>query len=261
MKKYWAIARAELLDALQEKGEVFIWMLLGIIPIFVMGSVWLNSYRQVTALNLSQLVSYYIVAVALGWITEFWFDEYLHDEIRTGEFSRFLIRPLRFPLAFIFQNLGRKLFSIPVFLLPAFIVITRVFHQHLVLPEKMSVLLFAVSVVIAYGIRYALSTLAAAGGFWWEQAGALVHLRWILEVIAGGYMLPISLYPDWLRIIPRALPFQYIYYYPVSIFTGAIGLNEALTSIGFGAIWLVVLIGLSEYVWRSGVKHYTGVGG
>lgn len=74
-------------------------------------------------------------------------------------------------------------------------------------------------------------------------------------------MLPISLYPDWLKFIPNSLPFQYIFYYPVSIFTGAIGLNEALTSIGFGAIWMVILILLSEYVWRLGIKRYTGVGG
>lgn len=261
MRKYLALARAELLDAIQEKGEVLVWMLISVIPVFVMASVWLANSHQVKSLNLSQLVTYYVVVTALGWVTEFWFDEHLHNEIRTGEFSRFLLKPLRFPQAFIFQNLGRKLFSITTFLIPTITLVTVMFKRYLIAPTASSLSIFIIAMIISYGIRYTLSTLAASGGFWWEQAGALVHLRWMMEILAGGYMLPISLYPDWLTFIPKSLPFQYIYYIPVSIFTGAISIGDTYKYLFFGSFWLIVLLILSEWVWRLGVKRYSGVGG
>lgn len=260
MKKYLAIARAELLDALQEKGEILIWVLLSIIPALIMSSVWLANANQVTVLTLSQLVTYYIVASAISWITEFWFDEYIHEEIRTGEFSRFLLKPIAFPFAFIFQNIGRKIFSIPIFLIPTVLFISLLFRQQLIFPQQKSLLLFAGALCVTFGIRFALSTLAAAGGFWWEHASALTHLRWVLEIVAGGYLLPISLYPSWMQEFPKLLPFQYIYYFPISIFTGTIPDNQIISGMIIGIIWMIFLIFLSKWVWRLGIKKYSAVG-
>lgn len=261
MKKYLALTKAEWLDALQEKGEVIVWMLISVIPVFVMAAVWLSNQQQVRVLNLSQLITYYIVVIALGWATEFWFDEHVHDEIRTGEFSQYLVKPLHFPRAFIFQNLGRKLFSVIILLLPAITAIALIFRQHLITPNRTAVMIFMVSIFISYGIRYSLSVLVAATGFWWEQASALVHLRWVLEILAGGYMLPISLYPEWLTFIPNSLPFQYIYYVPVSIFTGAIGVESTFNYLLRSVVWLIGLLIFSGWIWRRGVRHYSGVGG
>lgn len=260
MRKYVAIGRAELLDALQEKGEVFIWMLLAIIPVFVMSSVWIANKQYLTTLSLPQIITYYIVTVAFGWVTEFWFDENLHDEVRTGQFSRFLLRPLHLPFAFIFQNIGRKLFSIPVFLTPSIILISLLLRDQLVTPQKLSLVLFLVFTFIAFFIRYSFSVLAASGAFWWEHAAALVHLRWVLEIIAGGYLLPLSLYPSWLRVISESLPFQFAYYVPVSIFTNAISPHQASWILVKGIVWLGILIAISEWIWRKGVRRYSAVG-
>lgn len=260
MRKYFALARAEMLDAVQEKAEVLIWMLITVIPVFVMASVWIANRYQVAGLNLSQLVTYYLVAVFLGWITEFWFDEHMGEEIRTGGFSRFLLRPLKFPLAFIFQNLGRKMFSIPIFLAPTGIMIFLLFKNHLVFPGRAGLLIFIAAALVSFGIRFSISVLAASGAFWWEQSSALVHLRWVFEVLAGGYMLPISLYPDWLQFIPRSLPFQFIYYVPVSVWSSAISPSAAASMLLPGLIWFVVLLIAGHWLWSKGVKQYCAVG-
>jgi len=260
MQKYLALARAEMLDAIQEKAEVLIWMLIAVIPVFVMSSVWMTNQHQVAVLNLSQLITYYIVAVFLGWITEFWFDEHMGENIRTGGFSRFLLRPLTLPFAFIFQNLGRKMFGIPTFVIPTALIIFLLFKDHLVFPNRAGFLIFTAAALISFGIRFAISVLVASGAFWWEQSSALVHLRWVFEVLAGGYMLPISLYPDWLQFIPRSLPFQFIYYVPVSIWNGAISPRDAIFILPYGLIWLSVLLITSHLMWVKGVKQYSAVG-
>ena len=260
MRKYLALAHAEMLDAVQEKAEVFIWMLITVIPVFVMTSVWTTNQYQVAGLNISQLITYYLIVVFLSWVTDFWFDEHMGEEIRTGGFSRFLLRPLTFPFAFIFQNLGRKMFSIPIFLIPTALVISLLFKDHFIFPNRTSFLIFVAAALVSFGIRFTMSVFAASGAFWWEQSSALIHLKWVLEVLAGGYMLPISLYPDWLQFIPRSLPFQFIYYVPVSVWNGTISPSAAASMLLTGFIWFIILLIASSWLWNKGVKQYSAVG-
>jgi len=261
MRKYLALARAALLDAVQEKAEIMIWVLLDALPVFIMASLWLSNRTQVTIMSISQLITYYIIAMIIGRLTEFFFDEDMGELVRTGEFSKYLLKPLRFPAAFIPQTFGRKLFSGFVMITPIVAVIGIFFRQYLVFPSKIQLLLFLLSLIITLGIRYSLSTLAAAGAFFWEQSGALTHVRWVLEIVAGGYILPLSFYPSWLRIIPESLPIKYIYYVPISIYTGIFDNKTALSTLAIGTLWLPVMIFAAHWVWRKGITRYSGVGG
>jgi len=261
MRKYIALARAALLDAVQEKAEIMIWVLLDTIPVFIMVPLWLANQEKLPVMTISQIVTYYVVVMIIGRVTEFYFDEEMSDQVRSGEFSKFLLRPLRFPFAFIPQTFGRKLFSGVTMIIPMLIIIIGVFHRYLVIPTLPGLLFFIPSLFITIGIRYTLSALAAVGAFFWEQSEALTHARWILEIVAGGYMLPLSLYPEWLRIIPDSLPFKYVYYVPVSIFTGAFDLRTTFINLMGGAIWLVILLVLTRWTWKKGLIRYSGVGG
>ena len=261
MRKYMALARVAFLDAIQEKAEIAIWVLLDIIPVFTMGSLWLANRTSMTTMNISQLVTYYIMVMIVGRVTEFYFDEDMSDMVRTGDFSKFLLKPLRFPFAFIPQMMGRKLFSGIIILIPLVGAIVLFFYQYIVFPHGIQLFLFFCSLFLTLGIRYALSTFAAAGAFFWEQANALTHARWMLEIVLGGYSLPLSLYPSWLRIIPESLPIKYIYYIPVSIFTGAIDVRTAFSTLSVGILWTVVMVACSQWVWKKGVIRYSGVGG
>lgn len=261
MRKYVALARIAFLEAIQEKAEIMIWVLLDIIPVFVMGSLWLSNRTSVTTMSISQLITYYIMVMIIGRVTEFFFDEDMSDLVRTGEFSKYLLKPLRFPFAFIPQMMGRKLFSGIMILIPIVGVVVLFFRQYLVFPHGIQLMLFLFSILLTFGIRYALSTLAASGAFFWEQAEALTHARWILELTIGGYLLPFSLYPSWLRVIPESLPIKYVYYVPVSIFTGSFDINSALSTLGAGIVWTIAMIVFAQWVWKKGVIRYSGVGG
>lgn len=261
MKKYLALARAALLEAIQEKAEIFIWVLLDTIPVFIMGSLWLANREKLTIMTISQIVTYYVMVMIIGRLTEFYFDEEMSDQVRSGEFSKFLLRPLRFPFAFIPQTFGRKLFSGVTMVIPMLIAVVLIFHQYLVVPDSAMFLFFLLSLAITVGIRFTLSALAAAGAFFWEQAEALTHARWALEIVAGGYALPLSFYPGWLRWIPELLPFQFAYYVPVSIFTGAISPEETIRKLTLGFLWLILLLVLSTRLWKSGIRRYSSVGG
>ncbi len=261
MRKYLALARAALLESIQEKAEIFIWVVLEAVPVFIMGSLWLANQQHLVTINISQIITYYLIVMIISRLTEFYFDMNFSDMVRTGEFSKYLLKPIRFPFAFIPQALGEKVVGGLILPLAMFIPLVIIFKENLIFPKPSGLLLFLVSLILTLGIRYSLSVLAGAGAFFWERSEALTHARWMLEMIAGGYLLPLSLYPSWARNIPEFLPFKYIYYVPVSIFTGIIELNAALTSLLIGVIWLIAMILFSQWIWRKGIIRYSGVGG
>ncbi|MBI2309667.1 ABC-2 family transporter protein [Candidatus Collierbacteria bacterium] len=260
MRKYWALARAELLDAIQEKEEIFIWIIIEAIPVFVMGSLWLANQKSLVRVSISEMVTYYLVVMVTARLTEFYFDEYVQEDIRDGTFARYLIKPIRSPELFIPVTWGRKLFA-NLILLPIIALMIIGFRQYLVFPDLAGVLLFAAFLFISSFIRYSLSVLVTTGAFYWEQTHSLVHLRWILETVAGGYVLPLIFYPDWLRFIPDSLPFKYIYFVPTAVFTGMITNSEAANNLLPAFLWMIGLLVISHLAWRIGVKRYISVGG
>ena len=254
------MARAELLDAIAEKEEILIWIIIDAIPVFVMGSLWLANSHNLLEVSISEMVTYYLVVMITSRLTEFYFDEYVEDEIRDGTFSRYLLKPLRLPWLFLPVIWGRRLFE-NILLIPVSALIIILFRQYLVIPDLPSLSLFAVFLIIASFIRYSLSVLITTAAFYWEQTYSLVHLRWILEAVAGGYVLPLIFYPEWIRFIPDSLPFKYIFFVPTAVFTGMISVQEAVANLLPALFWMAGLLLLSNLLWKTGVKKYSSVGG
>lgn len=260
MRKYWALARAELLDAVAEKAEILIWIIIDAIPVFVMGSLWLANQQNLLKASISEMVTYYLVVMITSRLTEFYFDEYVQDEIRDGTFARYLLKPLSLPWLFLPVIWGRRLVE-NALLLPVAAVIIVLFRQYLVIPDPYSLFLFAVFLLISSFIRYSLSVLITTAAFYWEQTYSLVHLRWILEAVAGGYVLPLIFYPEGLRFIPDSLPFKYIYFVPTAVFTGMISTSEAAGNLLPALLWMAGLLIVSRLIWGIGIKRYSNVGG
>ncbi|MEK7101364.1 MAG: ABC-2 family transporter protein [Patescibacteria group bacterium] len=262
MKKYLTIAKAEWLDALQNPGEVFIYIVLESIPVFIMGSLWIANKNNLSNLDVSpsQLVTYYFIVLMTSRVIDFYFDETAQVEIRDGTFSKHLLKPFSFPLYLISSNLGGKMFHFFSLYIPVLFLLAFTFKSQIILPSSYNTLFFVISLVLAYFINFAISALTATAAFFWEQSLSLIHANWMLISTAGGYMLPLYLYPNWLQSIFNFLPFKYLYYIPAAIFTNKLNLLEASSSLIYSLIWAVALNIIAYFFWKSGLKRYTSVG-
>jgi ABC-2 type transport system permease protein len=77
---------------------------------------------------------------------------------------------------------------------------------------------------------------------------------------ASGQLVPLWMYPPWLRSIVNALPFKDIYYIPQALYIDAFPgtLLEALRS---QLIWVVVLLGAGRLFWVYVQRRITVQGG
>lgn len=261
MKKYLTIAKAEWLDAIQNYQEIILWIIIESIPIMVMGSLWLSSGKLISGTDISYLVTYYVLVFIISRLTSFYFEQRMQDEIRDGTFSRYLTKPVSIKNFLIWDNLGGKTFNTFFLLMPVLIIFSVLFHKYIVYPRLINLLLFLLDLIIVYFIQFSLSFMVTACSFFIEQAFAVNHLHWMLDAVAGGYMLPLVFYPPLLKNIFGASPFAYVYYHPITIFTGQLPPNAAVIQIFFSIVWAVVLYLVSSFIWNRGLKKYIAVGG
>lgn len=262
MRKYLALARAESLDVLQEKGEMFIWFLLDLIPLLVMGSLWISNGSELLGESgTKMLVTYYFVVLVTSRLTDIWFDGYIQENIRNGQFSKWLLKPLAIPFMYIPDNIGSKLVSVSITLLPTMMLLAVFLGKYLIIPNFQTLFFFGLALVNAYVLKFVLGVFVAATAFFWEQSRAVLHAKWVAETVFGGYILPLSFYPVWLQWLPNILPFKNIYYVPASIYTEVFNIGQAMTALWQGGVWSGILLAVSLWFWKKGIKKYSGVGG
>jgi ABC-2 type transport system permease protein len=74
-------------------------------------------------------------------------------------------------------------------------------------------------------------------------------------------MFPLDLLPAPVFHALKFLPFYYQMYFPAAIFTGRLSFADAESGLGLELGWVLVLLALTEFLWRRGLRRHTAVGG
>jgi ABC-2 type transport system permease protein len=77
----------------------------------------------------------------------------------------------------------------------------------------------------------------------------------------AGSLLPLDFFPLWLRQIAAALPFQGIYYIPLTLVTGLRDYKAVWSQVLLQMFWVVILSVLSYLLWSQAIKRVTIQGG
>ena len=99
-------------------------------------------------------------------------------------------------------------------------------------------------------------------GFWFLEVTSLLYIVMTLNFFISGHMLPLDLLPQpWAGLL-KALPFQYMAYFPAVVFLGKVkgldaGLAPAAASCSGRSFFMVLARGL----YRLGLRRYSAFGG
>lgn len=116
------------------------------------------------------------------------------------------------------------------------------------------------AIVVGTALHFMMITFIELVAFWADNVWSLVVIERFITGLLGGSMLPLSLFPDAVRVVLEWLPFRFLISFPVQCCMGQVT-PEAwgvgmLTALGWtGIFW----IGFRLLWWR-GLLRYTGVG-
>ncbi len=83
----------------------------------------------------------------------------------------------------------------------------------------------------------------------------------LLNFFFSGHMFPIDMLPGVWGTIVKAMPLQYLAYFPAAVFLGKVTGPALWRGLWIELAWVVVFIAASRVVFRLGTRRYSGYGG
>lgn len=239
------------------RAELIFWVLAMSLPIILMG-VW-NQAAQEGDFGLTplQFTRYFIAVFLVRQFTIVWVIWDFEKEVLEGLLSPKLLQPMDPVWHHLAGHLGERVARLPFcFLLMGLFFV--VYPKAVWLPSLGQILITGLAVSCSFLMRFLIQYTFAMLAFWTERASALEEVWFLSYLFLSGLIAPLEVFPPLVRSIALWTPFPYMINFPASILVG-LPVNFGQ---GFGVIlsWFVLAWIVNRWLWRKGLKQYSGMG-
>jgi ABC-2 type transport system permease protein len=252
--KEWAAYRSHILVSLFT-GPVYF-----LVQYFIWKAVY-TGHDVLNGFTFEQILAYYGLATIINYLIMDFADWNLQMLIRTGRFITYILRPLSHRFFAFSQKVGHRILGFWLEFIPVYLLFFFVFHIRLIPARPFW---FFLSLVLSFSIMFFINYCVGIAGFWLTRIAGIMEMFRIMRNLFAGLYIPLSFFPLVIQRFFFFLPFQFIVYTPFRVFLGSYELAGITLSIQWivllQALMLVVVILMSEILWRLGIRRFTGVG-
>jgi ABC-2 type transport system permease protein len=184
----------------------------------------------------------------------------LAERVRTGDVAIDLYRPVGLVGWYLASDLGRAAYHLLTRGLGPTVIGLVVFD--IALPSSVThAVAFAVSLVLAVVVSFAIRFLVASTAFWLLDQSGVKVMSGAFAIFFSGMMLPLVLFPGWLGTLANALPWASYVQVPADIWLGKHSGADLAAALGFQVVWAVVLLAACHAVLRLATRKVVVQGG
>lgn len=251
-------------DVLQYRSEAIVWFLVGIVNPLLYLSFWRGAVRSSSISgfsSLSEVTGYYLILFILGGLIMTHIEEEVaHWDIKEGRLVRFILKPFPYILNKFFLELTWRILMFTVSLL-GILVMILIFGHFLTI----SITLWQLGALVLMSflglmISFIFKMIIGLSALWITEYGGMQQFIFVLTVLFSGTVVPIDMFPSYLKTISSFLPIQYMVYYPVRVLQGKLSADQIVSVISIQILWIALLSFAYKIIWKQGIKRFTGVG-
>lgn len=185
------------------------------------------------------------------------------EEVRDGSIAMRLLKPVSYNSTFLFQELGNKLLTEIVLMVPLVIAVEliRWAISGVFAFAVISFLIYLFSCVLAYLINFFFNICFGFLAFVIKYLWGANMMKNCIVGFLSGTIIPLAFLPKPLETVFSLLPFASLNYTPVMIYMGKYSGLELLWFIGLQLFWVFAFWGLSKLLWSLSVKRLSVQGG
>ncbi len=259
---YVASTKMSLMTQFQYRLQSFLYVIWLVIEPVIYLVVWSTIARSnggsVNGFTPGGFAAYYIVWMLVRQMNIVRASSDWEWRIQRGSLTGELMRPIHPIHNDISEYAGSKVFMILIWL-PIAAALAWAFKPTLH-PTWMQGIVFFLAIWMAFLVRSLLTALLGLVCFWTTRVGAIFDLYFALELLLSGRLVPLPLLPAWAQRIAMFLPFQSMFYFPITSLTGSLSNVELLSGLGIQILWFLVMLALVNVVWRSAIRRFSSVG-
>lgn len=242
---------------LEYRAELFLWALSNSLPLIMMG-VWLKASGSGTFdLQPTDFIRYFLAVFIIRQFITVWVIWDFEKEVVEGRLSPRLLQPIDPVWHHVAGHLSERLARLPFafFLVGLFFLL---YPQAIWLPSWQNILLFGLVLVLAFTLRFLMQYTFALFSFWTERASAIEQFSMLCYLFLSGIIAPLQVFPPLVREVALWTPFPYVVHFPAAILIGLP--QDILRGILVMLAWIVLFFLCNRWLWRKGLKQYSGMG-
>jgi len=253
--------RVSFAEMLAYRAELLVWMLAYTMPL-IMLALWTAVARDAPVGNFDQrgFQAYFMVTLVVRFCTSAWVVWEMNFEVRQGTLQRRLLRPIHPMIAYACEQAAALPLRV-VLMVPIVVATLLWLGPSILTRDPVQVALVLPTILGAWCLMFLTNALIGTLSLWWESSISVFEVWMGLYFVFSGYVIPLSLFPDWLNSALDWLPFRYMLSSPVENLLGLCSRQESLRAAGVQ--WLIALL-LAVALWRGwarGVKRFQAFGG
>ncbi|MBD0267194.1 MAG: ABC-2 family transporter protein [Cyanobacteria bacterium Co-bin8] len=239
------------------RAELVLWVLSGTLPLILMG-VWAQAAESGEfGLDPIEFIRYFLAVFIVRQLTVVWVVWEFEREVLEGRLSPYLLQPIDPVWRHLFSHVAERFARLPfAFLLIGLFLV--LYPEAAWRPAPGNFLLALVAMIFSFCLRFIMQYTFALLAFWTERASAIEQFWFLIYTFLSGMIAPLELFPEAVRNVVLWTPFPYLIYFPASL------LIERPVNVaqGFAAmvLWFALFLGLNRWLWRQGLKQYSGMG-
>lgn len=245
----------------------FLISLLGIaIPLIMQMYLWTaifsnSSNSVVYGYTFEEMIIYVVLAGLLSKLVATGFERKMAEDIKDGELSKFLIKPINFFKYTTCCFIGEKSIHIAIMSIIIGVVLALLNYIFGLVITLQGIILFFIAVLLALSINYLLFYMLGLTSLYLSEVWGILYGANLAVMIVSGGILPLETFGDTLLRVFNYLPFKYIVFFPINIISGRLTLTQIYTGFLIQGVWIVILGIMAKIIWSRGLKKFIAAGG
>jgi ABC-2 type transport system permease protein len=249
-------------EAMTYRVEGAIWFLYDLLPPLIILATWLAAYRDMDSIggySLGSMLVYYIGVIGLRALITTHQEYAINYDVRHGDLANLLVKPVNLWLYWLANEAAWKVWRLAL-VTPVTLALALWFRDEIAWPTPAALAPALLACVFAFALCFLLKQCLGYLSFWFIQLDGVIQAYELCSILLSGELLPIDLLPPAWQTIAQALPFAYLYYFPLQVALGKATGAALWTGLAIQAGWIAAVGLLSMALWRRGLRHFEGVG-
>lgn len=256
MRSYLALLRGSFMVGLVYRFGFLFNIAGNIIYMSITYFLWRSIYQNketLRGLTFDQTYIYVALGSAVFILLKTYVDWQMSYEIREGTVATYLVKPIDLQLYELSVSLGYFLTSLGAITIPTILLLIFVFHIEI--PLGIGLALFPFSLILAYLLSFCFDYFIGLLGFYTESVWGMSITKEVIVTVLSGALIPLQFFPDAIQKILMWLPFQAIYYTPLTMVAKPnLGWGTFLSMLGVQFLWVIALFALTRLFYNQAIK-------
>lgn len=264
LNKYLSIYKLTWKQASDYRFDFIFELVCGFIPVIALVMLWnalFEGRSEVNGFTQSMMITYIISArfINIILLPNFFFD--VTSEIQNGSLTTYLSKPLSYLSFWFFRTLGSKSKNLLFILIPMIVLSVYLNINVIGNINTFQLMLFLIALIFAYIIYFQIFMVISLMSFWFYDISSWFYTLMLTIELLAGTIIPVSLFPAFMKNFMYLLPFKYLVDFPVETLIGKLDSNTVISGLAWQVVWVLILLVLLKLLWKVGIRKFEANGG